>query len=175
VTSRPVWLLDVDGVINAPRAGWHRAPRSIQVYSATDKQAYRIRWEPRLIAAIRRIHDTDLADVIWSTTWCPDIAYLEAALRTGEYEVAFRVRPSHLTWAELKVQAVLDALDEGRRVIWTDDVEVDVARDMFPQIAAAEKAGRALLIAPHPNRGLRPEDLDRIETFCKEPAARRAG
>ena len=32
----PVWLLDVDGVINATRPGWHAAPRRSMVHSAQD-------------------------------------------------------------------------------------------------------------------------------------------
>jgi hypothetical protein len=118
----------VDGVINGSRAGWHRAPHSANVWSNTDQFSYRIRWEPQLIAAIRRIHDAGLANVVWCTTWCPDITNIETALGTGEYEVAFRDRPAHLTWADLKAQAVLDALRGGRRVIWTDDVEVEAGR-----------------------------------------------
>lgn len=164
----PVWLLDVDGVINASRAGWHRAPRAVQVWSASDHFSYRIRWEPHLVTAINRIHDTGLAEVRWSTTWCPDIGNLEDALRIGPFATAFCERPDHLTWAELKVHAALDALADGRRIVWTDDVEIGPARNLFPAIAEAEKTGRALLVAPHPSQGLRPEDIARIEAFCEE-------
>ncbi|WP_052720198.1 HAD domain-containing protein [Actinoplanes rectilineatus] len=164
----PIWLLDIDGVINASRAGWSRAPHSTQVWSSMDRREYRIRWEPQLIAAIRRIHDSALAVVRWSTTWCPDITAVQDRLGTGAYETAFGDRPAHLVWAELKVRAALDVLEGGRRLIWTDDVEVDAARDLFPELGEAEKAGRALLIAPNPSRGLRPEHIDLIEAFCKE-------
>jgi hypothetical protein len=168
VTGKPTWLLDVDGVINASRAGWSRAPHARQVWSPSDRREYRIRWEPQLITEIRRIHDQGLAEVVWSTTWCPDIDRIEDALDTGTYRTAFRERPAHLVWAELKVNAALDVLYNGQRLVWTDDVEVDAARDLYPEVAEAEKEGQALLIAPNPSRGLRPGDITAIRAFIEE-------
>jgi len=52
--DRPVWLLDVDGVINVARPGWGAAPRSGNAYSAG--QAYRMRWAPALVERIRALH-----------------------------------------------------------------------------------------------------------------------
>jgi hypothetical protein len=49
--SRPVWLLDVDGVVNVARPGWGAAPRSGNAYSGAT--AYRMRWAPTLIERIR--------------------------------------------------------------------------------------------------------------------------
>lgn len=46
----PVWLLDVDGVINANRPGWGAPPRSSRVWSDTDRMSYLIRWAPALLA-----------------------------------------------------------------------------------------------------------------------------
>ncbi|MEU4626595.1 hypothetical protein AB0G04_42260 [Actinoplanes sp. NPDC023801] len=54
----PVWLLDVDGVVNAFRAGWYTRPRLVEVYSSADDYLYRIRYEPRVVDMIRRIHRT---------------------------------------------------------------------------------------------------------------------
>ena len=62
MTTPPALLLDVDGCINANKAGWSRAPRSKQVWSPSDRREYRIRWEPKLVSEIRRIHDTGLAE-----------------------------------------------------------------------------------------------------------------
>lgn len=167
--TTPVLLLDVDGVLNAGKAGWSRAPHGVNVWSPQDRQHYRIRYEPRCLAAIRRLHDNGIAEVRWSTTWCPDIRLLEdALLNIGPYETAFAERLPHRTWSEMKLNAALHQLDDGRRIVWVDDVEVDAARTSVPQIADAEKTGQALLVAPHPGRGLRPDDLDHIETFCRD-------
>jgi hypothetical protein len=167
VTAPPVWLLDVDGVINAYRAGWYHSPHVVQVWSPSDQYSYRIRWEPKLVEAINRIHARGLVEMRWSTTWCPDIGALEAALGIGPFETAFQDRPPDLTWEDLKARAALAVLGEGRRQVWTDDVETDAARKRFPQLAEAENRGQALLIAPNPSRGLRPHHIKRIETFLQ--------
>lgn len=47
----PVWLLDVDGVINATRPGWGSPPRQASVYA--DGDDWPMRWAPALIDAAR--------------------------------------------------------------------------------------------------------------------------
>ncbi|WP_146099553.1 hypothetical protein [Kineococcus xinjiangensis] len=44
VEPRTVWLLDVDGVLNASRPGWSAPPRIRSAYSGGFE--YRIRWAP---------------------------------------------------------------------------------------------------------------------------------
>ncbi|HYY11923.1 MAG TPA: hypothetical protein VE781_13375 [Kineosporiaceae bacterium] len=60
----------------------------------------------------------------------------------------------------LKRAAAERTLAEGRRLVWTDD-------DAIPEawLAREDLAGRALLVAPRPGRGLQPEHLDLIEAF----------
>lgn len=167
MTDPPVWLLDVDGVLNASKPGWGGPPRKTSVAGLT------IRWAPPLVARICALHDAGAVEVRWSTTWCgyPDqLADLGALFRL-DLESAFGDRPMSKTWADLKVEAALSVLAEGRRLVWTDDDEVDAARRLFPELAAAEAAGIALLIAPRSNRGLQPEDLDLIETFAADVSA----
>jgi hypothetical protein len=64
--QRPVWLLDVDGVINGTgRAGWQQAPRAGTAFASGI--GYRMRWAPQLIAGIRAL--LPHVDVSWATTW----------------------------------------------------------------------------------------------------------
>jgi len=63
----------------------------------------------------------------------------------------------------LKLAAARAVLAEGRRLIWTDD---EVLPEPGPLRDELTRHGRALLIAPRPNRGLQPADLDRIEAFA---------
>lgn len=161
--DRPIWLLDVDGVINGhPRlCGWDRPPRRL-------KAGFPVYYEPRLIDRIRAVHATGLAEVRWSTTWCgypAELAQLEDQLDL-HLERAFGGRPSTKTWADLKLQAAVDVLEQGRRLIWTDDDDADVAPQFSAVVADAEQAGRALLIAPQSELGLRLEHLDAIEAFA---------
>lgn len=160
----PVWLLDIDGVINgSPReAGWGGPPSKV-------KAGFPVYYEPRLIDRIRAVHMSGRAEVRWCTTWCgwPDQLKHLGALLDLDLSSAFGDRPASKTWADLKVEAALDVLREGRRLIWTDDSEVSAACDLFPLLARAEFEGRALLIEPVSERGLRPEHLDSIEAFTQ--------
>jgi hypothetical protein len=162
----PIWLLDIDGVINANKPGWSAAPRKTNCAGLT------IRWAPKLITRIFNLHHTGTVDVRWSSTWCgyPD-QLAELQFRLGLHlKPAFGDRAASKTWGDEKVEAALEVLREGRRLVWTDDDEVDAGRELFPLLARAEKGGRALLIAPQSNRGLQPEHLDAIEAFSGHPA-----
>ncbi|GGL41836.1 hypothetical protein GCM10014719_48880 [Planomonospora parontospora subsp. antibiotica] len=64
--DRPVWLLDVDGVINVARPGWGDAPRSGTAYSGGG--AYRMRWAPALIDRIRALHRAGGVEIRWCSS-----------------------------------------------------------------------------------------------------------
>ena len=160
-------MLDVDGVLNANRPGWGAAPRKATAFA--DGTAWTMRYAPALIGRISTLVKSSAVDVRWSSTWCPHTDQLARVFGLN-FPAAFGDRPSNKTWAELKVEAATDVLAAGKSLIWTDDDEVDAARTLFPALANAEADGRALLIAPRSNRGLQPEDLDRIEHFLKGAA-----
>jgi hypothetical protein len=164
MNQQPVWLLDIDGVLNANKPGWGAAPRRITC------AGYTIRWAPALIQRINAIERAGAAEVRWSSTWCGEPADLaNLSDRIGLHlDSAFTERAAHQTWAEMKAEAAIAVLQTGRPLVWTDDTEAVIAQDFYPQLREAAQNGRALLIAPRPNRGLQPDDLDRIEAFCKE-------
>jgi hypothetical protein len=62
----------------------------------------------------------------------------------------------------LKLAATRTVLAEGRKLIWTDDEALPPPGPLRDELNAD---GHALLIAPKSNRGLQPDDLDRIESF----------
>ncbi|MFI1992424.1 hypothetical protein [Actinoplanes sp. NPDC020271] len=162
----PVWLLDVDGVVNAYRAGWYGAPRVVQVHSAADAYDYRIRYEPRLVRAIHRIHVRGRAEVTWCSTWCSDAAGLEQAFGLPELPRAFDEPVTGPAASQAKLAAARRVIASGRRLVWTDDVEIDLhAAVCAPWVAT----GRALLISPNATRGLRSRHLRRIEQFLDQP------
>jgi len=164
MTDPPIWLLDVDGVINGhpQHAGWGDPPKR-----ASPGPVY---YEPRLIDRIRDIHARGIAEVRWCTTWCDyhlPLGRLEKVLGVS-FERAFTDRPMSKTWAELKAEAAVAVLDGGRRLVWTDDDEADVAPRFYPVLDEAVRDGRALLIAPDSNRGLQPIHLILIEAFAAD-------
>jgi len=89
----PVWLLDIDGVINAadvepdvrvwPRDQWIRA---------SARSAHDLEW-PLLVARsaldpLRRVHDEHLAEIRWHTTWQSYAVNVGEALGLPRWPVA---------------------------------------------------------------------------------------
>ncbi|MET7420358.1 hypothetical protein [Dactylosporangium sp. NPDC005555] len=115
-----------------------------------------IRWAPALISRIRGLSAAGLVEVRWCSTWCPDADVLE---RLFDLPAFGRALPAGVEVTDaLKFAAARRVLASGRRLVWTDDTAVPATR--------LTAGGRALLIRPHPRRGLRPRDLTRIEAFA---------
>jgi hypothetical protein len=150
-----VWLLDVDGVINANKAGWSAAPRSAWAYSYNG--SWKMRWAPQLIERIWKIHNTGLVNIVWATTWCGYTDQLERIFRLPALNSALRSPMSIADkqyWAERVV-------DDGCNLIWTDDEAIPFEGELHDKLTSH----KSLLIAPKPNRGLRPEHLDLIDSY----------
>jgi hypothetical protein len=158
--DRPVWLLDVDGVINVGWPGWAGASRSGNAYSSG--QEFAIRWAPALIARIRALHGRAAVDIRWCSTWCCDADQLERLFDLPALERAWTADVNGPVAAAAKLAAARQVLAEQRRLIWTDDTEVPTEGPLYDELT---RDGRALLIAPHSRRGLLPEHLDAIEAF----------
>lgn len=162
-----VWLLDVDGVINADKPGWGAAPRKTGVYSNTCQREFRIRWAPALIPRIRAIHRSGRVEIRWCTTWCGDTERLERALGLPAFDPCWTEYTNGRAAGMAKLAAARAVLAEGRRLVWTDDNEVPL--ESWPLHAELSAEGRALLIKPDERYGLQPEHLDAIEAFVAEP------
>jgi hypothetical protein len=158
--DRPVWLLDVDGVINVGWPEWDGGSRSGSAYSSG--QEFLIRWAPALIERIRGLHERYAVDIRWCSTWCCDADQLERLFGLPALERAWTADINGLVAAAAKLAAARQVLAEKRRLIWTDDTEVPTDGPLYDELT---RDGRALLIAPHWRRGLLPEHLDAIEAF----------
>lgn len=163
----PVWLLDVDGVVNAPRPGWHAAPQRADVWSDEDNCEYPLRWAPGLVTMIRELHRHGLVEVRWCTTWCPDAARLETLWRLPALDRALpdATLPKGPDCWPLKLTAAHHVLESGRRLVWSDDEAIPYG-DLALDTAVAE--GRALLLRPSSRTGLQPADMDTIEAFLRD-------
>jgi hypothetical protein len=164
--SKPVWLLDVDGVLNATRPGWSAAPRNGTAYGAG--HPYRLRWTPALIARIRALVHAESVNLRWCSTWCADAEQVERLFGLPRLDRAWTDPISHSEAPAAKLAAARAVLGQGHRLIWTDDDAVPTSGPIHDELVATS---RALLIAPLPNRGLQPEHLDTIEAFVSDTAA----
>lgn len=156
----PVWLLDVDGVLNANRPGWGAAPRT--GYATADGVRYQFRWAPKLISEIRDLGNSGLVEINWCTTWCAYIDQIESIFDLPGFSRSFTEdhRDRQLT-LETKHLAAMEVIDTGRRLIWTDDDVIPTSGALFRSLTAAG----SLLISPDWRKGLQPEHIDQIKEF----------
>ncbi|MER7132672.1 hypothetical protein [Streptosporangium saharense] len=159
-----MWLLDVDGVTNASRPGWGRAPRS--------GTAYRMRRAPAPLDRIRAPHRADSVEIRRCSTWRAEIEQVERLLALPGLARAWSRSPVRRRRRDGQLAAARDVLTRGRRLIWTDDVEVPTSGPVDDELT---RGGRALPIAPSPGRGLQSEHLDVIEAFTSTPTAEGRG
>lgn len=161
-----MWLLDVDGVINVARPGWGAAPRSGSAYSRGT--VYRMRWAPALIQRIRMLDAAGGVEIRWCSTWCAEAEQIERLFSLPRLPRAWFDELSATAASAAKLAAARAVLAQGRHLIWTDDAEVPTSGPINEELT---QAGRALLIAPSPRRGLQPEHLDAIEAFASDAVA----
>lgn len=171
----PVWLLDIDGVINAavrPKASMptHAWPASDWIDTKADgrSQTWRIVAATSVLDFIRSVHHDGLAEIRWHTTWQELSTEVAEALDLPEFSVQeapeFDDVEEYLRrdrwW---KLPAVWRVLrNEGRRVVWTDDdASTDLTTDQNTRLAAAG----CLIVSPDPMTGLCSKHLRKIAAF----------
>ena len=172
----PIWLLDVDGVLNAVNVlaaldgvEWADYTQG----SATDIHTYNIVWSPSLVQRICRLHDDELVEVRWLTTWC-DRAKSEIAplLKLPNLEVIDRPHQGQGWWKLPLAQQVAGA-EPGRAIIWTDD-DLGSDRSAMQWIETEHgKTGRRILaVTPTWKTGISRPQMDAIEAFARQVTGR---
>lgn len=167
-SDAPVWLLDVDGVLNAmSRPGWSAPPARRYAYAGGVQ--FKLRWAPALLEEVRDLIRSDAVEVRWATSWVMHIGQIARAMALPDLPLAFTLPPDlgaatdelHDATEAAKRTAALDVVAGGRRLLWTDD---DAIWPTGPERAHLEAAG-ALLIAPDERRGLQPADITTIRAW----------
>ena len=166
--DRPILLLDVDGILNAPRRelpegrerGWFNG--------------FLLSWDPIVTARLRELHESGRVEIQWLTTWATDADRLLAepmglprGLRT--YTRA-DVAPTGFLgalrgasgWWKLAAAQEAAAAEPDRRIVWIDDDLAEQAADTGDWLAANP---HVLVIAPELFVGLTHEQLDVIEAW----------
>jgi hypothetical protein len=175
----PVWLLDIDGVVNAlapmtsplpcwPEPDWVRRVVRAEVPDRGEL-SFPIQAARPVLEFIARVHTSGTADVRWHSTW-KEAARTALAPALGlptTIEVALAPE-----WAEAapmwwKIPAARQVAEAGRRLVWTDDQLDEYRNDALsaPELTALDGWNGALLLSPDPDPGLAAEDLRRIAAF----------
>jgi hypothetical protein len=153
---KTILLLDVDGVLNASKAGWSSAPHSGTAYAMGN--GWRIRWAPALVKRLWNLHKSGKIEIVWGTTWCGSTDAIEKLLGLPHFD-SYSDSPMSITDKQRAAEAIVDS---GSRLVWADDEAIPLFGDLLDKL---EASGRVLLIRPKANRGLRPEHMDAIERF----------
>lgn len=171
-TSKPLWLLDVDGVINPdikhslraqaryPEFHW----RQIKLFPAGFINGLRIIYADEVVLFIWEMYRSGLVEIKWLTTWVEDAnLLLVPALHLPALDVVGFDKDAKAPgpWWKLPLAQRESA---GRPLIWTDD---DLA---FSTAAQEWLSGRSdvVAIAPDEKRGLTLEHMQLIREFVKE-------
>jgi len=170
-TDLPVWLLDVDGVINAfptirQPGSWRR-----NQWTRFKVRGFHIQAARPVLDFIRKVHEEGLAEIRWHTTWQEKALDLGDVLGLPTFHIAaapeFDDRPDNVPhlgywWKAAAAYRVVDV--EKRRLLWTDDDATELD-DYDNRRIWAGGPGTAMVIAPDPSDGLVQTDLDRIQLF----------
>lgn len=162
--AAPIWLLDIDGVLNAlkqddgtPHPHWPDMVR--KGVSTSHSVVFDLTLSESVIAFING-HKAAGVDIRWATTWQED-ANRFVAPAFGLPQLPNGAEALGMSDYYYKERAALKAIDNNRPLIWTDD---DAIRLMVR--AEIEQSGVPnLLIEPDPWFGLTPEHLDAIAAF----------
>jgi hypothetical protein len=169
---KPIWLLDVDGVLNAvttkPDANvW---PDFKRIDAHADDRSWRIWFSPSVIAFINEMIATDRVDVMWLTTWGGEAnGDLREQLGLPVLPVA-GTRDGYPSdeWWKLPIarQMHREAARAGRGVIWTDDdIPYEAAAKNWLQSILGEDDKTILAVGPRTSDGLTPRHLDKIRQY----------
>jgi hypothetical protein len=174
----PVWLLDIDGVVNAlamsrpdawPADAWVQRVVRAEVPNQGLVTLPVMAARP-VLAFLTRVHESGRAEIRWHSTWrAAAVTALAPALGLPPIPISIAPEwtdPTPLWW---KIPAARRVAESGRRLLWTDD-QLELFRAdprNAAELAALDAWDGALLLCPDPDPGLTPADLDRIAAFLQ--------
>lgn len=175
---KPLWYLDVDGVLNVwPDWRDDGTPKEFRRQGVAN--GYTIKWDSRVADFINRVHEEGLVEIVWATTWehladeyIGPLLGLPSFRVTNKRRAEFSVQKMY-EWIEepewWKYPVVSDdflSQPEGARMIWTDD-DLGYAIKSYQTVRdfLGSDPNTKLAIVPKTEQGLTMEALDQIENF----------
>lgn len=164
----PIWLLDIDGVVNAfDTRAWPEDQWMQVIVTDSRPKDWTITAAQPVLDFITKVHEGKWAEIVWLTTWQEDANKVSDAL----FLPHFRHIPNPM-WKNTrhagpqwwKLTEAMRVYLQGRPTIWTDD-------DISQEIRSILNKGTdgTLVISPSTNEGLAPVHLDKIAKFLGMP------
>lgn len=171
----PIWLLDIDGVINADpyKVPAHVWPEDqwIQRLAAGATKDWLITAAQPVLDFICRVHEEKLAEIVWLTTWQNHANNVSDALFLPHFRVLENPMWDGTRYAGKgwwKLAEFFDQLSLGRPILWTDD---DISTEILGLVRAGSDPDgpQSFLICPKGSEGLGPWHLRKIAKFLNIP------
>ena len=173
----PVWLLDLDGVVNAasrtfPTHAWPK--QTWQGIEAEDEEG--ITWPIKaarpVIDFIKEVHGAGRAEIRWHSTWQGYAVHVGRQLGLPDFGVQeapeYKDSDAEHWWKAPGARRVL--AEEGRDLLWTDD-DADEWLGRQERTELASLGHRLLIVCPDSRTGLCKKHLKRITQFLGDPVA----
>lgn len=178
VRQKPLWLLDIDGVINAlaraapttawPEDAWVRHVVRVEVPGRGPMTLPILAARP-VLDFVTAVSDAGRAEIRWHSTW-RSAAVTGLAPVLGLPPIPISIAPE---WDEpptdswWKLPAAQRAVVAGRRLLWTDDDIAFYRGDprAAEALAVLDASEEALVLTVDGRSGLTPADLETIEAF----------
>lgn len=178
--SKPIWLLDFDGVINAlsskgDRSVWDRW-NSTEI-TVPDDDTYQILWSDDVVELVAYAVDSGIS-VIWLTTWREHTKLISETL-TGMPEAlpwwdestmedaGHKLDPCKVLGQKWKVQVAQALLPNDANVLWTDD-QLPYILNGTDRGWFARRSGITSYINPQPTIGLSKSQVREVREWIEE-------
>lgn len=165
----PIWLLDIDGVVNADPGQHHlwSSDQWIHTRVPGGGKDWRLIASKPVIDFITKVHDENWAEIVWLTTWQDEANNVADALGLPHFKSLINPRAQGTLYAGLtwwKLSEATRVLAQGRPTIWTDDDIGPEVTNLFLQNSTDQDC---LVLAPKSPEGLAPVHLDKIASFLR--------
>lgn len=164
LTGEPIWLLDVDGIVNCWPAPSFEQLMASQDWNDAIVGKHKIWWSRETVARIAAL--STVVQPVWLTTWGRAAADLLAPrLGLPDFPVvedqSGSVDPNSHWWKLKRAGELRTWLGPDRKIVWTDDHLHEGIRAECKAVLGQE----SLLIQPESNPGLTPLHCAAIEEF----------
>jgi hypothetical protein len=153
----PVWLLDIDGVVN--KLGGRSAGDNMGIADTSDGGMYNITWRSSVTNFINKVISEGRADVRLCSTWVSDAKTMTDLLGLPELPLAFDADTDRYAIRSEKLNSANILREAGIPFVWTDD-------DAIPRGFIGDH--KTLLIEPDPYVGLTQSELSAISHFLDQ-------
>ena len=157
MSSRPMLILDLDGVIS-PYGSEAKGGMAVARVGG-----YLLLYRPGVIAGLNALNKEGDVELRWLTSWGSDVrTHVAPALGLDDFPMLAEGENDATDRTWWKLRTVLLHLPGGTRFAWIDD---DLKPTRRARVRRACGTGTCLLLRPDSRLGLTATELDQVRTF----------